>query len=167
VYLRPYTTDDKAACLALIDDNTPDFFAPHENTEFDTFLDNPGDAYWVAEDDAGTVVGCTGYWVIAETPTAIITWTMVERSLQGRGIGRLLLLTCLRHLCRVPDVQTVTLETSQHIVGFYEHIAGFEVQEVVKDGYASGLHKVKMRREMRKDGCEAIAQQIVERGLGN
>ncbi|HUT17515.1 MAG TPA: GNAT family N-acetyltransferase [Anaerolineae bacterium] len=160
IHLRPYTLDDKGACLSLLDSNTPRFFAPHERDEFSTFLDDPGDRYWVVEDDTGTVIACSGYWIVSDTPVAVITWTMVARSWHGRDVGRWLLLTCLHHLCRIPAVQIVTLETSQHVTGFYEQVGGFRVQEITENGYAPGLHKIKMRREMTLDGCATIAQQL-------
>jgi ribosomal protein S18 acetylase RimI-like enzyme len=160
VHLRPYTPDDKEACLSLLDSNTPRFFAPHERDEFDPFLNNPGDRYWVVEDGAGTVIGCSGYWIVPETPVALITWTMVARSWHGRGVGRWLLLTCLHHLCRMPAVQTVTLDTSQHITGFYERVGGFRVHEITEDGYEPGLHKIEMRREITLGDCATIARQL-------
>ena len=54
--LRPYRQEDRAACLSLIDGNTPTYFAPHERAEYDVFLDDPGDWYWVAEED-GEILG--------------------------------------------------------------------------------------------------------------
>ena len=166
MHLRPYTQDDKEACLSLIDSNTPVFFAPHERDEFNTFLDHPEDRYWVVEDDSGTVIGCSGYWVNPDTHVAVITWTMVARSWHGCGVGRRLLLTCLHHLCRNPAVQIVTLETSQHVTGFYERAGGFRVQEITENGYAPGLHKIEMRREMSLDDCAIIAQQQPEEVAG-
>ncbi|MBN1642075.1 MAG: GNAT family N-acetyltransferase [Anaerolineae bacterium] len=157
--LRLYRQSDKQACLGLIDGNTPDFFAPHERAEFEAFLQDPGDRYWVAEDDSGTVVGCCGYWRIPGKPVAVITWTMVARSWQGHGVGRLLFQTCLDHVCRIPDLQTVTLETSQHVTGFYERVGGFRIVETVKDGFAPGLHKVVMRRERTEAWCDENARQ--------
>ncbi|MBN1583492.1 MAG: GNAT family N-acetyltransferase [Anaerolineae bacterium] len=160
MHLRSYQQNDKAACLSLIDGNTPEFFAPHERDEFDTFLDDPGDRYWVVEDEDGMVIGCSGYWLVPDTSIAVITWTMVARNRHGRGVGRRLLLTCLHDLCRIPAVQTVTLETSQHITGFYERVGGFCVQEIVENGYAPGLHTVKMRQEMTLDDCATIAERL-------
>jgi ribosomal-protein-alanine N-acetyltransferase len=162
LHLRPYTQDDKEACLSLIDGNTPLYFAPHERDEIDVFLDDPGDWYWVAEDDTGTVIGCCGYWIVSDTAVAYITWTMVARDWHGRGVGRWLLLTCLHHLCRIPAVKAVRLETSQHVTGFYERVGGFCIQETTENGFAPGLHKIVMRREMTWDGCTAIAQQLAE-----
>jgi RimJ/RimL family protein N-acetyltransferase len=160
MYLRPYTAADKEACLSLLDSNTPMFFAPHERDEFDTFLDNPGDRYWVAEDEAGVIVGCSGYWIIRDTPVAVITWTMTARRWHGRGVGRRLLLTCLHHLCRIPAIQAVRLETSQHVTGFYEKVGDFRVQETVENGFAPGLHKIRMRTEVSAERCAAIAQRL-------
>jgi RimJ/RimL family protein N-acetyltransferase len=158
--LRSYTPADKEACLSLLDSNTPTFFAPHERDEFDIFLGNPGDRYWVVEDETGTIIGCSGYWIIDDTHVAIITWTMVARSWHGRGVGRWLLLTCLDHLCRIPAVQAVRLETSQHVAGFYERVGDFRMQEIVENGFAPGLHKIHMRREMTVSHCATIAQQL-------
>jgi RimJ/RimL family protein N-acetyltransferase len=160
VHLRPYTHDDKEACRSLLDSNTPMFFAPHERDEFDTFLDNPGDKYWVVEDEAGALIGCSGYWIVSDTPVAVITWTMVARSWHGHGVGRRLLLTCLYHLCRIPAIQTVRLETSQHVTGFYEKVGDFRVQETIENGYAPGLHKIRMDRKMDSTDCSAIVQQL-------
>lgn len=160
MHLRSYAPTDKGACLSLIDSNTPTFFAPHEREEFDVFLDDPGDRYWVVEDEVGTIIGCTGYWIVPGTPVAVITWTMVARSWHGRGVGRWLLLTCLDHLCHVPAVQAVRLETSQHVTSFYEKVGGFQAQETTENGYAPGLHKIRMRTEMSSDRCAAIARQL-------
>ena len=160
MHVRPYTQDDKRACLSLIDGNSPAFFAPYERDEFSTFLDNPGDRYWVVEDDVGTVIGCSGYWITPDSHVALITWTMVARSRHSRGVGRWLILTCLHHLARVPTVQIVRLETSQHVTGFYEQAGGFRVQGITENGYSPGLHKIEMRREMTLDDCAIIAQQL-------
>ena len=160
MHLRLYAPADKGACLALLDGNMPVFFAPHERDEFDTFLNDPGDRYWVVEDDAGVIVGCSGYWVVPDTPVATITWTMVARSWHRRGVGRRLLLTCLDHLCRVPAVQAVRLETSQHVTGFYEQVGDFYVQGIIENGYAPGLHKIEMRTVLSSERCAAIARQL-------
>jgi ribosomal protein S18 acetylase RimI-like enzyme len=159
MHLRSYAPADKEACLSLLDSNTPMFFAPHERGELDAFLDDPGDRYWVAEHEA-EVIGCSGYWIVPDTPVAVITWTMVARSWHGRGVGRWLLLTCLDHLCRVPAVQAVRLETSQRVTGFYEKTGSFQVEEVIENGYAPGLHKIKMRREMGAEDCAATVRQL-------
>lgn len=158
--LRPYTPADQDDCLSLIDGNTPTFFAPHERAEFETFLDDPGDRYWVVEDEAGTVIGCSGYWIVSGTPVAIITWTMVARSWHGRGVGRWLLLTCLHHLCRLPAIRTVSLETSQYVTGFYERVGGFRAKEIAENGFAPGLHKIRMDRNLDRADCAAMARQL-------
>jgi hypothetical protein len=71
-----------------------------------------------------------------------------------------LLLTCLDHLCRTPAVQAARLETSQHVTGFYEQTGGFQTEEIIEDGYACGLHRIKMRREMSGEDCAAMARQL-------
>jgi hypothetical protein len=57
-------------------------------------------------------------------------------------------------------MQTVTLETSQHIAGFYERVGGGRVLEITKNGYEPRLHKIKLRREMTCGDCATIARQL-------
>jgi hypothetical protein len=51
---RPYVMEDKAACLAIFDSNTPLYFAEHERLDFSAFLDAPEGRYFVGEEDNPT-----------------------------------------------------------------------------------------------------------------
>ena len=140
--VREYAQPDKEACLAIFDSNTPSFFAPHEREEFAEFLDTSSDPYFVVEHN-GQVVGCGGFFLIPNTPAAVLTWGMVARARHGRGIGRLLLEERLQRLRDLPGVRVVKLQTSQHTYGFFEK-AGFRTEHVQDDGYGPGLHLYNM-----------------------
>jgi hypothetical protein len=49
--VRPYSSADRPACLAVFDSNTPRFFHPGERRNFETFLDAPFCSYLVVEHD--------------------------------------------------------------------------------------------------------------------
>ncbi|HJZ55334.1 MAG TPA: GNAT family N-acetyltransferase [Gemmataceae bacterium] len=138
--LRDYTPADRAACLALFESSTPDYFLPYELAEFATFLDALPGPYLVA-DDAGRVIGCGGYRVAGET--AVLTWGMVARDRHRGGIGWQLLMARLARIAGDPMVRIVRLDTSQHSRGFFER-AGFADTRVEPDGYGPGLHRHRM-----------------------
>jgi GNAT superfamily N-acetyltransferase len=100
LHIRPDHNTDKAACLTVFEGNVPAFFAPPDRVEFAQFLDEAhtlGVYLVAAEGDA--IVGCGGYFVVAEQGVAGLMWGMVERTRQWQGIGRRLLLARLAALC--------------------------------------------------------------------
>lgn len=83
--LRPYTLHDKAALLALFDENTPPYFAQHERRDYSEFLDEPQGVYFVLEKDQ-TIAACGGYWISPNAPFAVLTWDIVARNVQRQGL---------------------------------------------------------------------------------
>ena len=159
--IRAYTPEDKAACLAIFDGNAAKFFADHERAEFATFLDEDADLYFVMEHDTG-VIACGGFFVIPNTPVAILTWGMVAREQHAWGIGRLLLLTRLQRLCEDPSVAVVKLQTSQHTCGFFEKV-GFKTEKITENGYGAGLDRYDMTLVLDPARCQSIAEELAGR----
>lgn len=142
--IRTFTAADLDACLDVFDSNVPRFFTEEERPLFADFLaDLPG-PYFVLEMEDGSVGGCGGYAVNAEDRSADLCWGMVRRELHGRQLGRALTEMRVDAAVKDPSVDVIALNTSQHTRGFYEHL-GFEVVEIVEDGYAPGLHRCEMR----------------------
>jgi len=160
VQLRPYQPEDRPACLAIFDGNTPPYFAPHERAQFETFLDTEAQAYpyFVVEGDDGQVLGCGGYLRLGDTPVAILTWGMVARERHRQGIGWFLLLERLHRMSLDPAIARVKLETSQHTYGFFEK-AGFVTKRIVTDGFGPGLHQHDMLLELDVASCARIARE--------
>lgn len=145
--VRPYRPDDRGACLAIFDSNTPRFFAPSERADFAGFLDADPSGYFVAE-AGGTVVGCGGVFIRGGADGLYwggLCWGMVERARHRAGVGSLLLRERLVYLARTyPKLEAVLLDTSQHSQTFFVRF-GFEAVKVTPDAYAPGLDRYDMR----------------------
>ena len=147
VTTRPYALQDREACLAIFDGNTPDYFAPTERAEFAAFLDAGSVDYLVLETTADVVIGCGGYYVNSAGGVAGLAWGMVDRTWHKRGIGRVLLEARLAQLRR-SDAVLVRVNTSQNSRGFFER-CGFRVARVVPNGFAPGIDRVESELALR------------------
>lgn len=141
VVARTYMPPDQHACLGLFDGNVPAFFSLSERQDFEQFLSGQAleQPYHVLECD-GRIVGCGGLIVEEDGITAGLCWGMVDRQLQGPGLGRALTELRLRSAAAIPGVMQVRLDTSQHTHGFYARF-GFEALNITQDGYGPGLDR--------------------------
>jgi len=127
--MRAYVPADKAACLALLDSNVPEYFTPAERGDFEAWLTGPQGKYWVAEHD-GAVVGCGGI-ALEQAALASVTWLLVAGHLRRQGLGRYMLFYLLK---TVPvGVTHVRLTTIPSVVGFFEK-QGFRAQSTGAKG---------------------------------
>ena len=155
---RPYMPADKPACVRLFASNIPKYFAPHEQAEFEAFLDEPECIYFVVEDDSGTVIGCGGYYLDERRRAGGLCWGLVGNQYHHQGVGRFLLLQRLSRLCAEGTVDSVFIDTSQHTAPFFEK-AGFVTYRVLPDQYAPGLHSYEMILKLDQDYCGEVSQQ--------
>ena len=142
---RPYAPADRDACLALFDSNVPEFFTTEERPGFADWLDR-AEAYRVIESE-GRIVGCGGVAREADGTTASLCWGMVERGLQGQGLGRVLTEARIEAARGMEGVTAMRCDTSQKTTGFYERF-GFRVTEVEPEAYGPGLDRCEMRLEL-------------------
>ena len=145
VVARTYMPSDQRACLGLFDGNVPAFFSPSERQDFEQFLSGQAleQPYQVLEYD-GRVVGCGGLIIEEDGITAGLCWGMVDRQLQGMGLGSALTELRLRSAAVIPGIMQVRLDTSQHTQGFYGRF-GFEALKITQDGYGPGLDRWDMQ----------------------
>lgn len=147
--VRAYTSSDRSGCITLFDSNVPHFFAETERNGFVEFLDHQAAAwsYQVIERNS-CVVACGGHALEPDGVTASLCWGMVERELQGSGLGSLLTVRRSQIIGAIPGVSRVRLDTSQHTRGFYERF-GFSAEAIVPDGYGPGLDRWDMFLRLR------------------
>jgi ribosomal protein S18 acetylase RimI-like enzyme len=138
--VRDYTLSDRERCLALFDGNVPLFFAVSERPDFAQFLDKDAlDGSYQVLERRGRVVACGGFTVGKDGKTASLCWGMVDRGLQGSGLGSALTQARLAALAK-RGVTQVKLDTSQHTQAFYARF-GFQVVAITEDGYGAGLDR--------------------------
>lgn len=149
VVSRPYSDQDYEACLKIFDSNIPKFFDAAERNEFCDFLNGTVKErpYLILEYEE-YIVGCGGLAVDLDQKSAFLSWGMVTNSFHGKGIGKLLTEARLDLARAIPEIEMVTLNTSQHTQGFYAKF-GFQMTKVTVDGYGKGLDRWDMVLRLR------------------
>lgn len=142
IIIREYEPTDKNAVLNLIRLNTPACFAAKEEADFNRYLDNERELYYVllCEDE---IVGCGGINFADNKTTGRISWDMIHPKYQGRSLGTLLLKHRIVKLKSIGNIEKITVRTSQMAYRFYEK-QGFELNEIKKDYWAEGFDMYNM-----------------------
>ena len=137
----PFTGDQRAACLSLFDANCPDFFAPNERTDYETFLSGIPDGYRVSVWD-GRVIAAFGVMRGAADGRCRLNWIMVARDLQGGGVGRIIMAEVLRQ-AEASGAQWVDIAASHKSAAFFARFGARELGQV-PDGWGPGMHRIDM-----------------------
>ena len=142
--IRSYSIEDKVKVLGLLRSNTPEYFDPSEEADFEYYLDHEVEDYFVFEDDE-EIIGAGGINYFPEERLARISWDMIHPLHHGKGIGKTLTQHRIGLLSRKDDVDAVVVRRSQLVHKFYVK-AGFQLEKVVKDFWAKDydLYQMKM-----------------------
>ena len=142
--IRKYQSEDKDAVMALIDLNIPEYFDESERHDFEDYLENEREDYFVIEQD-GKIVASGGINYFRDEHTARISWDMVHPDHHGKGLGRQLVDHRLAVIKSTPGVRNVIVRTSQLAHNFYAK-SGFVLDEVKEDFWAPGFDLYLMSR---------------------
>jgi ribosomal protein S18 acetylase RimI-like enzyme len=142
--IRKYTDNDKSKLIQLLRQNIPEYFAPSEEIDFEEYLENEREDYFVYEEDS-EIMGAGGINYFPDEKTARISWDMIDPRHQGKGIGKKLTQHRMNHLNHKSNIERITVRTSQLAYQFYEKM-GFELEKIEKDFWAKGfdLYQMKM-----------------------
>lgn len=121
------------AVMNILRNNTPKYFAPSEEVDFEQYLDSKLEDYFVLA-SADEILGCGGINYINDK-IACLSWDMVKPSQHSKGLGRLLVEHRINFLEQRKNISLVIVRTSQHTFKFYEKF-GFRLLEVQKDYWA-------------------------------
>ncbi len=138
--IRSYIASDKPTLLNLIRANTPTYFDKVEETDFEKYLDNELEDYFVIEKN-GNVIGCGGINYEPESKTAIISWDLIHPDFQHQSLGKKLLLyriNKIKERTTFDSIDSIIVRTSQFTNRYYEKF-GFKLEEVVKSYWAKGI----------------------------
>jgi GNAT superfamily N-acetyltransferase len=139
--IRLYSQSDRRPCLEILESNTPEFFIPQDCAGYAAFLDDLPGPYFVLE-EFGQTAACGG-WALDAAGVADLTWGMVRREFHRRGLGRELLRFRLNAIRNDGRATLVRVRTAQLVQGFFVR-EGFNVVDVVPNGFGAGLDKVTM-----------------------
>lgn len=142
INIRSYNQEDKIQVLHLLELNTPDFFAPEEETDFISYLKHEIEYYYVVEIE-NAIVGCGGINLVDNGSTGRISWDIIHPRHQGKSIGTKLTQHRVEKLRTIDSVQRIRVRTSQVAYQFYEK-QGFVLLEVLKDYWAKGFDMYNM-----------------------
>ena len=142
--LRPYSSEDLDAVVAIFRSNIPKYFTPEEESGLFDFLEKYSEDYYVME-SGGEVVAAGGVaWNDLERPTVSLCWGMVRADRLGTGLGKLLTEFRIEHARKKYGDVPLTIGTSQHTQGFYEKF-GFRLIEHTPNGFGPGIDNCRMR----------------------
>jgi GNAT superfamily N-acetyltransferase len=148
--MRKYESEDRAACLAIFESNLPQYFDPSERADLETWLNGQdqgvlaykntsAERYYVLESD-NAIVACGGYYLAKTASRANLCWGMVDGASHLKGFGRQLLEFRLQEIeSKFPDY-SISMDTSQHTIPFFEKM-GFVVVKITPNGYGAGLDR--------------------------
>lgn len=149
INIRKYNKKDKYEVLDLVHLNTPQYFASEEATDFDYYLENEIELYYVLESE-NKIVGCGGINFEENKTIAKISWDVFHPDYQGKSLGTQLLKHRIKELESVESIQKVTVRTSQMAYRFYEK-QGFTLLEMRKDYWAKGFDMYNMEYDRLKE----------------
>lgn len=134
--IRSYQAGDKPHLLALLQLNTPTYFAPAERTDYEQYLAHELEDYYILEQD-NQVVGAGGINYVDRGQTARISWDLLHPDYQGKGLGSQLVQHRIAHIKGKPGIHQIVVRTSQLVYPFYEK-QGFQLVLTQKDYWATG-----------------------------
>lgn len=148
--IRKYSSEDKPQVIELLQRNTPEYFAPSEESDFVKYLDNEVEDYFVFEENH-RIIGAGGINYFLNENLARISWDMVDPKSQGKGIGKELTQYRIKLLKGNPNIDFIAVRTSQLVHKYYEKM-GFELEKIVKDYWAKNydLYQMKMNSKVRR-----------------
>lgn len=157
--IRHFQPDDRDACLAIFHSNAPLFSPAVAASEFAAFLDDlPGPFFVVSA--RGEIVACGGYAAGCGDEHAHLTWGMVRRDHQGKGLARLLLLYRLEELAQRYPGSLVTLDSSLYALDFFRNM-GFTVERMHPAGCEPGRARFDMTLRLDDAAGQGIRWQYV------
>lgn len=141
--IRKYSIKDKSSLIALMKLHVPNYFAASEVNEFNHYLENEIEDYFVVIENNVTI-GAGGINYFLNKSLARISWDMIHPDHQRKGIGYELLKYRLNLIGKDASIKTVMVRTTQLAFQFYQK-AGFELEKIEKDFWAKGFDLYQMK----------------------
>jgi GNAT superfamily N-acetyltransferase len=139
-FFRSYRETDRQACAKVFDANCPEYFAPNERDDYDSFLEAVPEDYEVCEVD-GQLVGAFGL-LDDGVDEKQLNWILLDPQAQGVGIGKKIMERVI-HLGRDASARQVNIAASQKSAPFFARFGATPAKTVI-EGWGPGLDRVDM-----------------------
>ena len=149
----PYASQYRAACLALFDENCPEYFAENERADYLAFLAGSPTGYRVCLLNE-RVVGAFGVIDTGGAGRRRLNWILVSRGAQGRGIGRGLMSEAVR-IAKGEGAAHVDIAASHKSAPFFAKFGARELRRLA-DGWGHGMHRVDMELQVAEIPANVI-----------
>jgi GNAT superfamily N-acetyltransferase len=140
VLIRSFLAADNGSCLALFDQNCPEYFDPGERADYAAFLESRPAGYELCLLD-GHCVGAFGVCERAEGGVAL-RWILIAPAAQGQGVGTTMMARALEH-CRARGVPVLHIAASQKSAPFFARFGARTVKRIPQ-GWGPQLDRIEM-----------------------
>lgn len=137
---RPYRETDHRACSSIFAANCPEYFAPNEREDYESFLASAPAGYEVCEAE-GRVVGAFGLFD-SESNEKRLNWILLDPDMQGAGIGKTIMERII-DLGRTASACQVNIAASQKSAPFFARFGATATSTTI-EGWGPGLDRVDM-----------------------
>ncbi len=140
-HFRPYQPADRPACLALFDENCPEYFALNERDDYAAFLDHRAENYLVCV-LADRLVGAYGLYPV-NGGGAALHWILLSPSVHGMGLGSIIMNRLVGQV-RAGGLLPLLISASHKSAPFFARFGAVETS-TTPDGWGPGMHRVEMQ----------------------
>lgn len=141
--IRKYSNSDKPKVIELLRKNTPEYFDILEEKDFENYLENEIEDYFVYEVES-EIIGAGGINYFMAQKIARISWDIIDPNSQGNGIGKKLTQYRISHLNKNSKIDLIIVRTTQIVFKFYEKM-GFKLEKIEKDFWAKDFDLYQMQ----------------------
>lgn len=146
--IRTYQSEDQNEVLHLFRLNSPKYFDPNEEIDFQNYLLQEIDQYFVVTHNQN-VIACGGINFGFENGTAArIAWDMVHPDYHGKGVGTLLTQHRIQKIEAIKPVSKIIVRTSQVVYPFYQKL-GFSMVHQKANYWAPGLDLYELHKTIK------------------
>ena len=145
--IRELNNSDFEKVINILKLNVPKYFAASEINDFQDYLNNEIEYYFVVEVN-NKLIGSGGINLDFENKVAKIAWDIIDPKYQGKGVGKQLLNYRINYIKNHFPNFSIIVRTSQIVYKFYEK-NGFRLVETHKDFWAKGFDMYKMEYEKK------------------
>lgn len=139
VTFRLYKKSDFENCIRLFEQNSPEFFAPNEKTEYSEYLNRAPKNYHLGFNKA-ELVAAFGFKI--DKNEGRISWIMVSPLVHGSGVGSEIMKRIF-YEANCKQVEIIHISASHKSEPFFSKFGAKEVKRIA-DGWGPEMHRVDM-----------------------